>query len=195
MVRELTAAVNYKPHKLYYIAITPETFIKDSSPHLYMFIEVYIGYWTRVDRKLTKFASSEFEVPMSDTDAMSGNWCTQVWCYCSAILRPYHDPILFVSILVTLSEFVLLDLPATYSQYTLSHGSYLHMDDETIIVHNTYGYNLIHAGGKRMGHDCTLHHVIHWPRTLIRHIHSWQAIMHCEETSGSAAHLTERHIK
>lgn len=71
--RDLTVAIHYKPFKLYYIDITPETFIKHSSPNLGRLMHVYIGNCTRVNRQLRQCTASVTEVPMSYAYAMSAN--------------------------------------------------------------------------------------------------------------------------
>lgn len=65
-------------------------------------MDIYIRYWTRVNRKLTKYGGSGAEVPISDANA------TRI-----ATIWPCHDRIQFQYILETFSKSFVLQVQVT----------------------------------------------------------------------------------
>ena len=71
--RRFTVAVYYRPRKVYYIAIQPDVFQAHISSYVGRMMDVYIGYCSTAQRRMTAFSAAEPVVPPSDDDVTSGN--------------------------------------------------------------------------------------------------------------------------
>lgn len=55
--RKLTVDLYYQPHKVYYIALKPDTFAKHISSYVGSMMDVYDGYCTLANHKMMQFES------------------------------------------------------------------------------------------------------------------------------------------